>query len=126
HERTLDRAGADAVAANALVDEVHGGGLGHGDDRALGGAIGEAAGDRELPRDGGDIDDVAALRVLRQHLVHGRLGAVVDAIDVDRDEPGEILGAGFDQVADHADAGVVDEDVEPAGSGDDIRDGGVG
>ena len=57
-EGGLDGAGADGVDAQGF-GVVDGELAGHGDDGALGGAVGEALLDADKAGDGGDVDDGA-------------------------------------------------------------------
>ena len=107
-EGGVDGAGADAVDAE-LGGVIDGELAGHGEDGALGGAIGEAAFDAHLPGDGADVDYASVGGdQQRERGASDQIGAV----DVDAKEAVEVGGRGFLDVADEADAGVVDEDVE--------------
>ena len=116
----LDGAGSDAVDAE-LFGVVDGDLAGHGVDCAFAGAVGEALFDADETGDGAEIDD-GAMGGEQQR--EGGLGDEEDGVDVDAHDAGEVLFGGVSDVADEADAGVVDEDVERGDGAEGARDGG--
>ena len=100
HAGDLDRRAAQ-LGAHALAQA---------DDEVLGGGVRRTAGEADLPRRRGDVDDVpmAARPHPRQRLLH----PVHDAVDVDVHEaPRRLVGFGVEGAQRH-DARVVDEHVE--------------
>src|SRR5204863_4136594 len=80
--RRLDGPGTNAVAADALADEVHRHRLGEADHGRLGGAVDVAVGRGLAGSDGGgDVDDGAA--ALGQHAGQERLDRAVHGLDVE-------------------------------------------
>ena len=95
--------------------------LGEGVHRGLGGAVGGAVGKRAGGRQAADVDDPAAASgaQVRQRRARG----VEDAGDVGVEHQPPVVVGHIGDVAEHADAGVVDERVEAAEAG---RGGGAG
>ena len=81
---------------------------------------------RHQPGDRGDVDDPA--RSLRAHHAARRLAHLVDAGQIDGQDAVPFVARKLvdgHAVGQRVDAGVVDEDVEPAELGDDLVDDGV-
>ena len=128
-EGGLDGAGADGVDAQ-VFGEFDGKLAGHGDDRALGGAVSESLLDADQAGDGGDVDDRGdALVGVGKQQWQECAGDEVDAADIDVEEAVEVVGLGGLNGANVANAGVVDEQVEAGelgcGGGDGIGAGDV-
>src|SRR5208337_1510749 len=115
HEGRFHCSGADGVDAQGLG--IFDGKLaGHGNHRALGGAVGEALLDANLSGDGGDVDDCAGSSAgVFGSKKQGQKSASdeIDSADVDVDQAVEVLRLGGFNGADVADARIVDQDVEP-------------
>src|SRR5712692_2009422 len=109
--------GAQKSRAHGVDCDIHGADLfgqrlGEPDHRELGGAIGRYSGSAGFTRYGGDVDD-AALASLGQ-FGNGRLAAEEDALDVDLHGLVPLCLGGFHYRTHSDDAGVVDEDIDPA------------
>ena len=123
-DRRAERAGAHAVDADAVAGVLDGSDLGELNHRRLGGAVGRGVRPGRQARDRRGQDDGA--RMLRSHDRHRGPDAVHRSEDVDAEGALPVLGR---QVVDAAvggeDAGVADEDVEPAEALDRLRDHGL-
>ena len=115
HRRRLDGAGADAVAAHALGDEVDGDRAGQRRDRGLGRAI-DVAVRRGLEHagGGGDVDDRAAARF--QHAGQERADRPVHRFDVEVERKIPILVGAIEHGAVMHEAGGIEQDVGLAGA----------
>ena len=128
-EGCLDGAGADGVDAQSF-GIVDGELAGHGDDCALGGAVGEALLYADQAGYGGDVDYCRAVGAFIafgsfcEEQRHKGASDEVDGADIDVEEAVEVFWLGGFDGADVADAGVVDEDVEAGDFGDSGGDGG--
>ena len=109
----VDRARLQHVDGDATGAEVTRRALGVADDGSLGGDIVGEAGERGAGRNiGADRDDAAAFT----HQLRRRADRGDDAFDIHGTLPGQCRGVGvgiIDRAAD-GNAGIVDEDVEPA------------
>ena len=109
----IDRARADAVAANALPHEIRGDRLGEANDARLARAIGEAVGDAlHRTRDRGHVDDGA--RALVQHAGQEGADAVIHGGHVEREREIPLILAAFQDIAGMDHAGDVREYVDRA------------
>ena len=115
--RRADDAGADAVRRQLVA-----GRLGERDDGGLDRVVGRHAGGVHEPGERGDVDDVPGPLALEQR--HERAGAADDAEQVDLGDPAPLVEGGDVEPAAARDAGVVDQDVEPAPAGLDLLEGG--
>ena len=116
----LDGAGSYAIDAE-LFGVVDGDLAGHGVDCAFAGAVGEALFDADQTSDGAEIDYGA---VGSEDQRECGLGDEEDGVDIDTQDADEFLFGGVSDVADEADAGVVDKDIERGNSAEGARDGG--
>lgn len=118
-----DCAGADGVAADALVCVHVGGVFGESDEGVLGAGVGHAGSAAVESSDGGGVDDVSS--ALGEHLWDDFSGEHHGAVEVDGHDfvPGFVgyFSDGFHVVHD---SGVVDEDVDFSFFGDDFVDDG--
>src|SRR5215472_2734586 len=113
----IDRPGADRIDADTLPGDLAGGGFRQPDDRMLRGDIGWHAGGRDEPRNRRGVDNRALL--LLEHDGQHMPQPEKYAFDIDADDLIEhrlvILGGVFDAAFD---AGIVEEAVDLAVSGD--------
>ena len=113
-----DQPGVDAVDPYAVAElaGLHRGDPGEPVDGGLGGRVDRDAGERDGRRDRGDVDDRAAVagRAAGPHGAEAVLDAERGAEDVDLEHLADVVGVEVDDQAGDLDAGVVDQDVEPA------------
>ena len=112
----MDAGGGDAIAADAVGEEVAGDGEGHGKHGTLGHGVGEAVGKAGGGGDGGEVEDDAGAG--GAHMLDGGAHAEEGAANVDVVEAVEVCGRGGEHGADVGDAGGVDEDAGGSGLGD--------
>ena len=113
--RGVDDAGRHRVDVDAVLGGGQRGGLGDRDDRGLGGAVGRHQRLAAATGDAGQVDDLAG--ALRAHRLQRGLGAEEQALHVDREDLVPLARGGVPDGLDQADAGVVDQHVEPAAGG---------
>ena len=111
-KRSVDGARADGTGANALFHEIDGDGARDADDGSFAGTIGEATVDSDHASSGRDIDEDTSLRLLCNHMSDGVFGAEEDAPSIDSHNPFPVFKAGFEDIADVADARIIDEDIK--------------
>ena len=111
-QRRPDQAGADRVDADPGRGEVASQALRQADDAVLRRRVGRAPREPDQAADGGDVHDRAAAALA--HPPRGGLAAVERAAQVDGDHVVPLVGRHRVDVADLADAGAVDEDVDAA------------
>jgi uncharacterized protein len=114
-ELGLDAPGEDRSHPHAALAEVEHGGLGHPQKTELAGVVGGAAGHRVLAGERGDVDDPA--RAARLEKPRRGAQAVEGAEQVGLDDLPEGLARELVDRAEGPDAGVVDQEVEPAALG---------
>jgi hypothetical protein len=107
-EGSMHCAGANAVAADT-GSVVDGDLARHGDDGTFGSAVGKAFLDGHEPGNGGNVDDIAALR---QQGGHGFAGDQEDAADIDGHQALKVFEGGFFDAADKSDAGIIDQHIQ--------------
>jgi hypothetical protein len=115
-EGGVDAGRRDAVAADAMGEEIARDREGHREDGAFGHGVGEAVGEAGGGGDGGEVEDDAGFAGLHggERGGHGEVGAA----DVDAEEVVEVCGRGGEDGADVGDAGGVDEDIDGDIDGD--------
>src|SRR5690606_28390572 len=116
----LDEAGGDDVGRHALAAEFAGKGLGETDEAGLGGGVVGLAGVAHHAGGAADVDDAAEAAL--HHGPGGSAAGDEGALEVHADDLVELLIAHAHQQVVAGDAGVVDEDVEPAVLGGDLFD----
>ena len=99
--RGLDRAGRDAVDADAERGQFDRELFGQMRQPGLAGAVGRAQRRGAHRRDRGDVDDRAA--AMFAHQGHGGLGAQERPGEIDREHPAPVLVGGFQQRREHRD-----------------------
>src|SRR5271166_2124822 len=105
----MDRIDADLVAGAGAMER---GGLGQEPDRALARAIGRRRRVADDAGDRGEIDDRAAAGLL--HRPHRLAAAEKRALDIDRVDLAPVGKRRLLDIAENADAGAVDQDIEAA------------
>lgn len=120
HKRSVHASGRDAIAADIVSEIIAGDGIGHSDDGALAGGIGEAICQADAAGNRGDIEDHAATGAL--HRRDAGEHAVIETLHIDAKDAIEILLGCVFEFADVRDAGVVDENVDAAFAGQLLKD----
>ena len=123
HQPGVDAVDPDAVAELAGLHRGH---PGEPVDRGLGRRVDRDAGEGDGRGDRGDVDDAAAGagRAARAHGPQAVLDAERGAEDVDLQHRADVLGVHLGDQAGDLDAGVVDQDVQPAELRHGLLDGG--
>ena len=119
-ERCQDVARRDAVGRDVELAPLDGHRAGQGGDAALAGSVDRYPAEHAGAVVGADVDDAAAGS--HQGLFDDRLGQEEDAFQVDRHDAVIGLFRNIQQAFALDDAGAVDQDVDPAGLGQNIVD----
>src|SRR5581483_2236793 len=113
HDGSVDDAGADGGHPDAGGRPVGPQAAGEGQHGRLGGDVGGLGGPHGVGQAGGDVHDLAG--TAGQHPRPEGGAGVDDAVEVDRSDPAPVVDGHVGEAAGHADAGVVDEDIDRPG-----------